>query len=212
MKKVELFVYDFDGTLANTKEDIARSVNLTLKELGLPTLDHETIFTFIGHGVVGLLTRSLEETGYDDVPEAVRLFKEVYEKHLVHHTHLFPHCRETVLFFSRKKQAILSNKPERFIKKILTEFNFLDPFVSIVGGDTLGSRKPDPKGLHHLMSKHCVNAEEVLMVGDIALDIETGKRAKVHTCGVTYGMGERSELQAADYIIDDLSEMKMYFH
>ncbi|MFQ5673016.1 MAG: HAD family hydrolase [Nitrospinales bacterium] len=212
MKKIELFVYDFDGTLVNTKDDIAYSLNLVFRELGLPPLKHETVFLYIGDGVGALVSRALEGTGCDNVPEAVRLFKKFYEQHLTKDTRLYPHCRETVGFFVRKKHAILSNKPERFIKKILAEFDFLHPFAGIVGGDTLDGRKPDPLGLHYLMALHETTADKVLMVGDIAVDIETGKRACVTTCGVTYGLGGRSEVEEADYVIDDLSELKKYFH
>ena len=212
MKKIELFVYDFDGTLVNTKDDIAYSLNLTFRELGLPPLKHETIFSYIGNGVESLVVRALAGTSFDDVPEAIRLFKVFYGQHLTRHTRFYPHCRETLNFFAHKKHAILSNKPERFIKKILAEFDFLHPFDAVVGGDTLDGKKPDPLGLHHLMALHETTAGKTLMVGDIGVDIETGKRACVTTCGVTYGLGGRAAVKEADYIIDDLCELKKLFH
>lgn len=212
MKTIELFVYDFDGTLVNTKEDIAYSVNLSLQELGLSRLDHETIYTYIGGGVRPLMTRAVAGTGFDDVAKAVGIFKELYAEHLVERSHIYPNCRETLDFFSHKKHAILSNKPECFIRKILAKLDFLQPFVSILGGDSLDNKKPDPQGLDYLMASHGISADEALMIGDMDVDIETGKRANVLTCGVAYGFGGRSALEQADYIIDDISELKKLFN
>jgi len=83
MTSFQLFVFDFDGTLVDTKKDIADSVNRTLKELELRTLDRETLYTFIGKGVNHLMTRSLEGTGYDDLPRAIKIFMRHYEEHLM---------------------------------------------------------------------------------------------------------------------------------
>ena len=105
-------------------------------------------------------------------------------------TDFYPYGREIVEYFSAKKNAILSNKPFVFIEKILRSLDFLQPFDSILGGDSLDVQKPDPKGLQFLMSKLNCSPNQVLMIGDSAIDIETGKQAEVITCGVTYGLGD----------------------
>ncbi|MCH8932234.1 MAG: HAD-IA family hydrolase [Nitrospinae bacterium] len=213
MTSFQLFVFDFDGTLVDTQKDIVDSVNRALAELGLETRGRETLFTFIGKGVNHLMTRALEGTGCGDVPRAVDAFMRHYEEHLMDQTDLFPNCRETLDHFSGKPKTILSNKPTRFITRILDALDCRTPFATIIGGDLMAAKKPDPAGLHHIMEQHRVRPEETLMVGDSLVDIETGKRAGVPTCGVTYGHAGRAALETVqpDWIIDDLSEFKQHF-
>jgi len=214
LKKISLFVYDFDGTLVDTFEDIANSVNLTLAEMNLRSLKHETIRRNIGSGVFNLMTCSLAESGSNDTEKAVSLFREHYNRHLLDKTKLYPNGREIVEHFSNKKNAILSNKPIAFIEKILEVMNFLSPFDSILGGDSLDEQKPNPKGLQFLMKKYNYPTEKVVMIGDNAIDVETGKRAGVITCGVTYGLGDPNSLRDSKphFLIDNLSDLKSLFN
>ena len=213
MQKISLFVYDFDGTLVDTFADIANSVNLALAEMNIQSLSRETIRRNIGSGVVNLMSRSLEGSGCDDVEMAVSFFQKHYNNHLLDQTKLYPNGREVVKYFSKKKNAILSNKPISFVEKILTELNFLSLFDSVLGGDSLSERKPNPMGLQLLMTNLNCPVKEVLMIGDSAIDIETGKNAGVLTCGVTYGLGNPVSLHNSkpDYLIDNLSNLKSLF-
>lgn len=213
MQKISLFVYDFDGTLVDTFADIANSVNLALAEMNIQSLSRETIRRNIGSGVVNLMSRSLEGSGCDDVEMAVSFFQKHYNNHLLDQTKLYPNGREVVEHFSKKKNAILSNKPISFVEKILTELNFLSLFDSVLGGDSLSERKPNPMGLQLLMTNLNCPVKEVLMIGDSAIDIETGKNAGVLTCGVTYGLGNPVSLHNSkpDYLIDNLSNLKSLF-
>lgn len=210
MKKISLIVYDFDGTLVDTLDDIAFSVNLTLKELGQPPLDTEVVKTCVGQGVVMLMTRALKGSGVQDINNAVRLFRKHYADHLMDHSRFYPNCRQTIDFFSDKKQAICSNKPEDFVRKILASLECLAPFPSIIGGDSFKTRKPNPEGLNHLLAQYGLSPDEAIMVGDSAVDIETGKNANVRTCAVTYGMGDINAIQALkpDWTIDGIAELK----
>jgi phosphoglycolate phosphatase len=210
MKKISLIVYDFDGTLVDTLGDIALSVNLTLKELGQPTLADEVIKTCVGNGVAMLMTRALDGTDQNDIELAVRLFRKHYALHLMDSSRFYPNCLKTVEFFSSRKQAICSNKPEDFVKKILAGLNCLSPFPDIIGGDSFKTRKPDPEGLNHLLAKHRVAPDEAVIVGDSPVDIETGINARVRTCAVTYGMGDLNAIETLkpDWTIDDISELQ----
>ena len=212
MTSFRLLVFDFDGTLVDTKMDIADSVNRTLQELGLRTLDREILYTFIGKGVNHLMIRSLEGTGYGDLPGAIDSFMRHYEAHLMDQTGLFPNCREILEHFAHKENTILSNKPTRFITRILETLDCRAPFSTIIGGDSMPAKKPDPGGLLHILEQHKVRPEDALMIGDSLVDIETGKRAGVRTCGVTYGHAGREALESAqpDWIIDDLMELKQF--
>ncbi len=212
MQFIDLFVYDFDGTLVDTKDDIALSVNLTLKELGLSQKDPNEIFGYIGNGVRLLLERALEGSPYSDIDNAVKTFRKLYDLHLIDQTRYYPGCRQIIEHFSYKKQAICSNKPEYFIKRILKEFDSETLFDPIVGGDTTPVKKPNPEVLLHIIKERQSLPDQTVLVGDSGVDIETGKRARVLTCGVTYGIGGRDAVKDADFIIDHIDELKALFH
>jgi len=214
LKKISLIVYDFDGTLVDTFADIADSVNLALTEMGLESLDKKTIRSYIGNGMVNLMTMSLKKSGCNDIETSVLLFQKHYSHHLLDQTNFYPNGKEIVEYFFDKKNAVLSNKPINFIEKILKALSFFKPFDSIIGGDSLDVKKPDPKGLILIMNKFNCPPEKTLMIGDSSIDIETGKHAGVITCGVSYGLGNLGSLTSSnpDYLIDNLSQLKSLFN
>lgn len=213
-RKTSLIIYDFDGTLVDTLFDIADAVNLSLEALGLRTLSRETIRKYVGKGVERLMAQSIDGTGYDDLQSAVELFRKHYSENLMNHTRFYPSGREILDHFRDKKQAICSNKPEGFVRQILESLKCLDTFDAILGGDSLKSRKPDPEGLLHLLERFQCSPEQAVLVGDSPVDIETGKRAGIYTCVVSFGFGDPKEIASAkpDCTIDHLSQLKDLFH
>ena len=213
MRKISLIVYDFDGTLVDTLFDIAESVNLTLVDLGLPQLPRGTIRKYVGRGVERLMSQALEGSFCTDIPKAVSLFKKHYSENLVHHTDFYPYGREILEHFKNKNQAICSNKPVGFVRSILKSLNGLHYFETIIGGDSVNSKKPNPEGLNSILQQLNISAEETAFVGDSPVDIETGRRAGVYTCIVNFGLGLAGEIAAADpdCSIDSLSELKEMF-
>jgi phosphoglycolate phosphatase len=211
-RKISLIVYDFDGTLVDTLFDIADAVNLSLNELGLRTLSRETIRKYVGKGVERLMFQSIN--GYADLPRAVELFRKHYSENLMNHTRFYPSGREILDHFRDKKQAICSNKPKDFVRRILQSLESLDPFDAILGGDSVKSKKPDPEGMLHLLDRFQCAPEMAVLVGDSPVDIETGKRAGVYTCVVNYGLGDPKEIASVgpDCSIDHLSELKDLFY
>jgi phosphoglycolate phosphatase len=212
--RVSLIVYDFDGTLVDTLFDIADAVNFSLDELGLRALSRETIRKYVGKGVERLMDGAITGTGFVDLPLAVKLFRKYYSKNLMNHTRFYPFGREILEHFYDKKQAICSNKPEEFVRQILTSLGSLDSFDAILGGDSLKSKKPDPEGLLYLLDLFQCSSEETVLVGDSPVDIETGKLAGVYTCAVNYGLGNPREITLAepDCSIEHLSELKDLFY
>ena len=213
-RKVSLLVYDFDGTLVDTLLDISNAVNLVLEELGLRTLSRDTIRKYVGKGVERLMAQSIDGTNYADLPCAVELFRKHYSKNLMNHTRFYPSGREILDHFHDKKQAICSNKPEDFVRRILQSLDSTECFDAILGGDSLKSRKPDPEGLLHLLDRFQCSPEQAVMGGDSPVDIETGNRAGVYTCVVRFGLGDPKEIDAAgpDCSIDHLTELKHLFY
>ncbi len=210
LKKVSLIVYDFDGTLVDTLEDIAFALNLTLGELGRKQLSLSEVSRCVGRGVVMLLTQALGGEG--DIPRAVEIFRGHYGRHLIKHTRLYPGVRETVGGFSGLRQAICSNKPEDFVHAILARLDFQEPFQMVVGGDTVNAPKPDPEGINLIMGRLGASAAETVMVGDSPVDIATGRAADVATLAVCYGNASREALakERPDALLESFSDLTRY--
>lgn len=208
--RFRLLAYDFDGTLVDTKEDIALSVNLALTELGLPEREREEIYSFVGHGVLKLMQKALGESDRCDVDTAVDVFRKHYRVHVLDRTQFYPDCESILDHFKSRLQAIVSNKPLEFVEMILAGLNRRESFASVYGGDSVNNKKPDPEMVIHLLQQHAMPPEDTLIIGDSPQDIEAGRRAGVATCGVTWGLRPRSEVENAqpDFLIHSMTELK----
>jgi 2-phosphoglycolate phosphatase len=207
--RFELIVFDLDGTLIDSKVDIANGVNFTLRELKLKEVPEELIYTYVGNGVEPLIRRAVESAGGDGIGKALEIFRAYYIEHLLDNTVLYPNVMDVIKILPEIKKAVVSNKSERFVKKILSGLDIAKYFEIALGGDSLKNKKPHPDTINLVMESVGIGAEKTLMVGDSAVDIECGKRAGTYTCGVTYGYRGKEELieAGADWIIDDMSEL-----
>ncbi len=213
-----VFLFDLDGTLIDSRSDIAHSLNLVLERLGMQTLPQPLIIEFVGRGMRKLIENSLREaTGCEpessSVQKALSMYTEEYGKHLLDHTRLYPHVKEALDRLPWAKLAVVSNKPESFCRRILESLRLADRFSIILGGDSTPYRKPEPGPLLKAMDFCRGTPQETVIVGDSAFDIEAGKAAGMITCGVTGGFRPREELQAAgcDLIIDSLIDLPDHF-
>jgi phosphoglycolate phosphatase len=213
-----LFLFDLDGTLIDSREDIAHAVDAAMITMALPAPSPEDVLRSVGDGVERLIERVLlKVTGSRPEPQqisrGVQLMLEEYRTHLIGTTSLYPRVRETLDTMQGAKLALVSNKPEEFCRRILAAFGLAGRFCMVLGGDSLPKRKPDPAPLLTAMSQCGVAAAETVMVGDSPADIFAGKAAGVFTCGVSYGFRSREELQAAgsDVIIDRFDELPRHF-
>ena len=209
---IKLIIYDLDGTLIDSRRDIADAVNWTLKELGLGELPMERVSAFVGSGVKNLMRHALEETKVEPSPflgRSIKLFRRRYGEHLLDHTLLYPPVRKVLEFFKERKQAVITNKPEDFSLEILQGLGIHSYFFRVVGGDRGFPKKPAPESLLEILRETRTSPQEAILVGDSAIDIETGRNAGVKTLGVTYGFGSREEIQRSrpDGILDDLEEL-----
>jgi phosphoglycolate phosphatase len=213
-----LFIFDLDGTLIDSRADICFSLNLALARLHLPILPESRISDFVGEGVQRLVERSLQEaTGLEAdrglVEGAIQLFREEYGRHLLDQTRLRPGVQETLDRLAWGSFAVVTNKPEVFSRSILDGLGIGKRFCSVLGGDSVRNRKPDPEALLKAMSACNALPSETVMIGDSRVDIEAGKAAAVLTCGVLGGFRPREELEAAgcDLMIENLIELATHF-
>lgn len=213
LKQIDLLVFDLDGTLIDSRQDLANSVNFTLEKMGWKKVKDEIIFGFIGDGLRELLARSFRTYEEKIIEEAVPVFRSHYREHLLDNTRLYPGVKEILEYFKEKKIALVTNKPCGFSTTILERLNISSYFDLVLGSDSVLNKKPHPEPLFKVLDSLRVSKKRCVMIGDSSMDIEMGKEAGVITCGVTYGLRERKELveAGADHIIDEIGELKGLF-
>jgi phosphoglycolate phosphatase len=214
-----LFIFDLDGTLIDSRADITTSLNRMLARMGMRPLSEDRVADFVGSGVPKLVERALREiTGRtpesDLLENGILLFREEYGNHLLDRTRLCRGVREALDSLAQASFAVVTNKPESFSRRILAGLGIENRFCTILGGDSVQKRKPDPEAILKAMESCHASSAETVMIGDSAVDIEAGKAAGVMTCGVVGGFRPREELEAAgcDLIIESLLELPRYFH
>ena len=206
LSRIELVVFDLDGTLVDSKKDLALSVNALREQMGLEPLPLDEIASYVGHGVTVLIRRSLGQQATDEkVESGLAFFLEYYREHMLDNTRLYPGVQEALDLLRTRQLAVLTNKPVNFSREMLRRLGLDSRFLYIYGGNSFPQKKPDPVGLFKLMQDLKVSPERSIIVGDSDTDVLTGRNASVWTCGVTYGFGAPS-LEAAppDMLIDDL--------
>ncbi len=206
MKKIKLFLFDLDGTLIDSKRDIADSVNHTMRVLGLAEIPHEHIYEYVGNGVTPLIQKLVEEAGGPEAfPKALEVFKAHYQEHLLDTTRPFPGVGEVLHHFWDIPKVVITNKSQGYSEKILKGLAMEPFFKGTYGGDTQFPKKPDPSIVAHLLKSFQVSPQETVIIGDSRVDMETGHNAHILTCAVTYGFRPRSELEAVgyDYLIEN---------
>ncbi len=187
----ELVVFDLDGTLVDSKRDLALAVNAARGDAGMVPLDCELIYSYVGNGAPMLIRRSLgPEASEQQADRALQFFYEYYRDHMLDNTTLYPGVQETLdtLVEADRNLAVLTNKPVRFSILMIERLGLARHFRRVYGGNSFDTKKPDPYGLNLLMAETGASKERTLMVGDSAVDILTARNAGVASCGVTYGL------------------------
>jgi phosphoglycolate phosphatase len=209
MHKVDLLVFDLVGTLTRSADDLAASVNHTLRTLGLPTLTPDAVRGFIGDGVKVLVKKALgpAQEHYD---RAMGLFSAYYAEHLLDHTTLYPDVIETLDHFDRKNKVIVTNKLYQFTIRITTALGIAGRFREIIGEDSTPFKKPDPRLLRLVMSKWGAAPDRTVMIGDGVNDILLAQQAGAIGCAFLNGITEREKLLALspDLTCEKLSDLK----
>lgn len=212
MKNVDLVIFDLDGTLIDSSDDIAWSANRSLAFMGYEERDVEVIKENIGWGVKVLLQRLMPDEGEEGIHTARGKFIEYYWEHLNVKTSLYPGVPDILKYLKglNKKMAVVTNKQIKFSEKILEELAIRDMFDVVLGGDSLANRKPHPEPVEKVISTLSAEKEKTVIVGDSPADCEAGKGAGIYTIGVEYGFRHRSDLIAAgfDVLIKEISELK----
>jgi phosphoglycolate phosphatase len=206
----EHVVFDLDGTLIDSRADLASAVNHVLRTLGLPELPAATLHGYVGEGARVLVARALGPEHQGRVGEALPLFMAHYGAHLLDATHPYPGIVEALAALAERGAAlsVLTNKPVAMSRAILAGLGLAAPFVDVLGGDSLPTRKPDPAGLEALRLRTATPRERTLLVGDSGIDVRTARAAGVAFCGVSWGLTPAGLLAAGpERVIDQPAQL-----
>jgi len=214
LDKIRLVVFDLDGTLIDSERDLAASVNAMLTYYGRKELPLEVIGTYIGDGAPMLIRRALGDPADRELlQEALNFFLHHYREHKLDSTRPYDGIAAALRQIagndgSRRKLAVLTNKPVRVSRDILAGLGLAECFFQIYGGNSFETKKPDPLGANTLMQEAGAAPEETVMVGDSQVDVLTARNANLWSVGVTYGFAPRTlELVAPDVLVDTPAEL-----
>lgn len=211
MKK--LVIFDLDGTLLNTIDDLGVAANYALEQCGFPTHQISSYPFFVGNGVKRLLERVLpEDARTEALAEQMRMhFMQYYDNHNVNKTVPYPGIVELLEQLASRgvKMAVASNKYQSAVEKLIAHYFPMVEWVAVEGQKEDVPVKPDPSIVFEILLKNPTPKAEVLYVGDSGVDMETARRACVESVGVTWGFRPVKELQDfyADNIVNVASEI-----
>ena len=213
---VRVLIFDLDGTLIDSKLDLALSINRMLEHMGRAPLPHETIYRFVGNGAPVLVRRSLNEGASGEVTDAeadrgLAYFLSYYRAHMLDNTVTYPGVREGLALLAQHPMAVLTNKPVNFSRAILDGLGLSKFFRYVYGGNSFEKKKPDPMGVHILLRDMNSIPQEAMMVGDSDVDVRTARNAGILACGVTYGLGTDSlRANPPDLLLDSLADLPLH--
>lgn len=211
----KLLIFDLDGTLVDSREDLANSINAMLSHFGKKELPHEVIASYIGDGAPMLVRRALGDPDDENfVQSALLYFLAWYREHKLDNTYVYEGIVESLKAISKSrddepvKMAVLSNKPVGPSRAIVDALGLGQFFFQVYGGNSFHTKKPDPAGVQALLEEAGVFPEETIIVGDSDIDILTARNAGIYSVGVTYGLSPHTLQEAPpDVLIDHPNEL-----
>jgi phosphoglycolate phosphatase len=207
--EVRALIFDLDGTLIDSKLDLALAVNAALAEMGRGPLPHEQIFGYVGQGAPSLIARALGDgASEEECRRGLEFFIRYYSIHKLDNTVLYPGVRETLDVLKGMPMAVYTNKPVRVSRSIVQELGVAGHFRSVYGGNSFERKKPDPMGVESILREFGAAPAQVMIVGDSEVDVQTARNSGTWVCGVTYGFGSHRLAEfPPDILVDSLTEL-----
>jgi len=213
----KLLIFDLDGTLVDSRDDLANSINAMLRHFHKNELPHEVIASYIGDGAPMLVRRALGDPDDENfVQDALLYFMAWYREHKLDHTYVYEGIMESLEAIRKSrdgqplKMAVLSNKPVGPSRAIVDALGLGPYFFQVYGGNSFHTKKPDPAGVQALLEEAGAFAEETIIIGDSNIDILTARTAGIYSVGVTYGLAPHTLHEAPpDVLIDHPQELAL---
>jgi phosphoglycolate phosphatase len=211
----KLLIFDLDGTLIDSRQDLANSVNAMLRHFHRPELPQEVIASYIGNGAPMLVRRSLGDPDDENfVQDALLYFMAWYREHKLDHTYVYEGIRESLEAIMKgrngqpPRMAVLSNKPVGPSRAIVEALALGEYFFQVYGGNSFHTKKPDPAGVQALLEEAGAQPHETVLIGDSDVDVLTARNANIYSVGVTYGLAPHTlEDAPPDVLIDRPHEL-----
>ncbi|MCM8813073.1 MAG: HAD-IA family hydrolase [Candidatus Omnitrophica bacterium] len=210
MVEAEVLLFDLDGTLVDSSQDIVTAVNAMLRYMGTVPRTSQEVVSFVGHGERALMASALGTTEPAVLERALTFFSDYYVRHLVEETRLYPDVIETLRYLHKQTKCIVTNRSRSSAQVIVREMGLEEYFACVVTGDDSSCVKPSPCPVNRALAGIAHNRRRTMMIGDMDVDILAGKGAGVLTCGVTYGIGSAASIATAqpDFVIENFSELR----
>ena len=224
VERLKLLVFDLDGTLIDSAQDLCNSVNAALEQFGHSSLPDPAIASFVGNGAPMLMRRSLamaggvspERVNENLLAGAYEFFLKYYREHKLDFTYAYDGVLEALAALKElhdapggtpRIMAVLTNKPVRPARGICEGLGMADYFLHIYGGDSFPMKKPDPLGLRTLMEETGASPEETVMIGDSQVDVETARNAGAWSIGCAFGFAPQTLQETKpDVLVDRASD------
>ncbi len=204
---IKLIIFDLDGTLIDSLEDITVALNHAVAPLNIPPKSVAEMRDLVGSGISFVIERVLGDALSDEKEAVLDRFIEHYSTHLVVHTVLYPGVSDTLTKLDGYKMAVVTNKRKALSERALTELGVAHHFTDILGSDSVGAKKPSPLPILHLLEKYSIPPEKAVIVGDSEIDVQAGKAAGIKTVALTSGYRNPGMLQEAHFILDNIREL-----
>lgn len=208
----KLVIFDFDGTLGDTRRNIVRTMQMTIAELHLPNRSEEECAATIGLPLVGCFETMFPDLQKERVQTCADSYRRIFAENLqTLKPQLFPGIKETLTKLSGEGYTltIASSRSHASLVELTSDMGIADCISYLIGADDVEKAKPAPEPVLNTLEAMRFEASQALVVGDMAVDILMGANAGAKTCGVTWGNGSREELEqaGANYIIDSIEEL-----
>ncbi len=205
---VKLVIFDLDGTLIDSLQDITGALNHALQRQGLKPLAEKEVAGMVGEGVTRLIEKALGPEKTHLKESVLTDYSAFYDKHMLDHTVPYPGVREMLENLRGYKKAVITNKRYASSEKTLKGLGLFEYFDMIAGPEAVPERKPSPEPVKYVLRELGLESRQAVMVGDSRFDIEAGKGASVRcVVAVGWGYSKREDLKGADYIIDNMEQL-----
>ena len=209
---IRLIIFDFDGTLGDTRQNIVTTMQMTIAELGLPSRSDSECVSTIGLPLYGCFETLYPETDKRIIQQCTDTYRRIFQENLrTIKPQTFPKVEETLSVLKEQglTLAIASSRSHASLVELTQDLGISDVISYVIGADDVEKAKPNPEPVLNVLAALGYEACETLVVGDMNVDILMGVKAGTKTCGVTYGNGSKRELEeaGADYIINSFEEL-----